>query len=425
MKQIASLIVLSFMLWLTGCGQASSPLLSTPSGPIINATTPIVINSTPANFVGTNRLIYVQFSLDMDASTINPTSFVVQGVQGSVHYEPTNRIAYFTPAGLLAQGTTYKVTLTQDIKSANGQPMPIPYNFKFTTRTTTDTSAPTVWASNPGCVPLNGPVTVAFDEPMDAASINTSTFLVDGVTGTVAYNTVNNTATFTPSAPFTAGTTYNGTITTGAMDLGEVPIAQDYHFQFTTCPVTTNGGYCSYTKGGYANEGAPGKFFDANFSTVFFNDLVIGIYDGAGSQTSARWTAAGSGPADLKTYLTSAAGGPSKAFPADATNPTATVNGQLPEQTATLALNIGFSGIGSDPAGFGDLVLTGTGTSLDGMSVADILGVANYALAGDGLPQGYTFSDLNDLVTNLNQSYDNCTATGWAGQHLTAPVQVQ
>ena len=425
MKHIASLIVLSFMLWLTGCGQASSPLLSTPAGPIINASTPIVVNSTPAWFVGTNRLVYAQFSIDMDPSTITPTSFVVEGVQGTVHYEPKNRIAYFTPAGLLAQNTTYKVTLTEDIKGANGQPMPIPYTFKFNTRTTTDTSAPTVWASNPGCVSVNGPVTVEFDEPMDSSTINTSTFLVDGVTGTVAYNPINSTATFTPTTPFATGTTYNGTITTGALDLGEVPISQDYHFTFTTCPANTGGGYCSYTKGGYANEGAPGKFFDAHFSSVFFNDLVIGIYDGAGAQTSARFTANDPGPADLKTYLTSPAHGPSAAFPADVTNPTATVNGQLPEQTATLALNIGFSGVAGDPAGFGDLILTGTGGSLDGMSVRDILGVANYALAGDGLPQGYTFSDLNDLVTNLNQSYDDCTQTGWGKQHLTAPTQVE
>ena len=258
---------------------------------------------------------------------------------------------------------------------------------------------------------------VHFDEPMDSTTINTTTFLIDGVTGTVTYNTVNNVASFTPDTPFTAGTTYNGTITTGAMDLGGVPLAQDFHFQFSTCPAPGKG-YCSYTKGGYAGPGTPGQLFTAHFSDVFFNDLVLGIYDGNGPQTSTRFTAAAPGPTNLQTYLTSAAGGPSAAFPTDVVNPTATVNGQLPEQTAALALNIGFSGVGGNPAGFGDLTLTGTGTSLDGAKVSDILGFANYALAGQGLPQGYTFSSLNDLVTNLNQSWDNCTQADWGKTHL-------
>ena len=385
--------------------------------------TPIVVSNSPANFVATNRLIYVTFSRDMDASTINTETFQVSGLSGAVRYDAANRMAYFTPGSLMQPSTTYTVTLSKDIKAANGYAMPIPYVFKFTTRTTTDTSAPSVMLASTGCVKAGGPVNVVFDEPMDSSTINTSTFLVDGVTGTVTYNPVNRVASFTPDVPFADNTTYNGTITTGAKDDGEVPLASDYHVTFTTCPTGGGGGgsYCSYTKGGYAHEGAPGKFFDQYFPQVFFNDLILGVWDGSGSQTSTRFTAAAPGPANLKTYLTSPAGGPSGPFPADVVNPTATVNGELPEQTATLALNIGFSGMGSDPSGFGDLVLTGTGTSLDGSSVSDILGFANYALAGDGLPDGYTFSSLNDLVDNLNQSWDDCQQDGWAKTHLKRP----
>jgi hypothetical protein len=120
----------------------------------------------------------------------------------------------------------------------------------------------------------------------------------------------------------------------------------------------------------------------------------------------------------LKSFLTSAAGASSSAFTADYVNPTATSNGILPEQTATLTLNIGFSGVASDPPGFGDLKLKNTGTSLDGATVNDILAFANNALAGNGLPSGFTFSSLNDLIDNINQSWDDCNQSDWAKQHL-------
>jgi hypothetical protein len=387
----------------------------------MNTTTPIVVSTSPAWDVATNRYMYATFSRDMDASTITPETFQVAGVTGSVTYDAQNRIAYFTPSGMLTPGAAYVLTLTTGIKATNGQPMPIPYSFKFHTRSTIDLSAPTASLANVGCVSTSGSVDIYFDELMDSSTINTSTIIVNGVTGSVSYNPANHTASFTPTTPFTANTTYTGTVTTGAKDLGEVPLAKDFNFSFTTCPAVTGNSFCSYTKGGYAGPGKPGQLFTANFSNVFFDDLIIGVYDGAGPQTSARFTAASPGPTTLQGYLTSPAGGPSAAFPADEVNPNHTVNGQLPEQTAALALNVGFSGVGGSPAGFGNLVLTGTGTSLDGSSVNDILGFANYALAGNGLPQGFTFSSLNDLVDNLNQSWDNCTQDGWAQSHLTQP----
>jgi hypothetical protein len=68
--------------------------------------------------------------------------------------------------------------------------------------------------------------------------------------------------------------------------------------------------------------------------------------------------------------------------------------------------------------GFGGLVLTGTGTSLDNMTVSQILAAANHALAGSGLPAGFSFSSLNDLIDLLNNSFDGCSPTDWATAHL-------
>jgi len=384
----------------------------------MNSSTPIVVATTQNNFVGTNRTIFVQFSHDMDASSINSSTFVVQGVAGSVSYDAANRIGVFKAAADFAINTVYHYTITTGARDSQGVHLPQAFAFAFRTRSTLDLSPPTVRVISQGCVSPDGSIQVVFDEAMESSTINTSTFLVAGLTGTVTYDPLTRIASFTPTGGFAANTTYNGTITTGVTDQGGVALASDFHFTFTTCPENHPPSFCSYTKGGYAGPGAPGQFFDAHYADTFENDLTIGINDFSGPQHHARWTADDTGATSLKSFLTSAAGGASSAFTADYVNPTATSNGILPEQTATLTLNIGFSGVASDPPGFGDLKLKNTGTSLDGATVNDILAFANNALAGNGLPSGFTFSSLNDLIDNINQSWDDCNQSDWGKQHL-------
>jgi len=193
---------------------------------------------------------------------------------------------------------------------------------------------------------------------------------------------------------------------------------------------------CTYTKGGYAGPGVPGQLYDNNYLAVFPGGLTVGIDDGAGPQHDARWTGNATGRSALKTYLTSAAGGPNTALTADTTNATSTSGGSLPRQTAALTLNVGFGitvvgGVPTvDTSGFGDLHvcnLTGGSTigswtltaaqaaALNGMPVYTVLADANDALAGNGLPP-YAGSpgDLNELVTALNESFDNCTSSPFA-----------
>jgi hypothetical protein len=415
------LLTLATTLTISGCGGKAkqAPIAFQPDAPVVmNSTTPMVIATTQNNFVGTNRTIFVQFSHDMDASSINTGTFVVDGMTGTVSYDAPNRIGVFKSSSDFAINTVYHYSITTGARDSQGVHLPIAFNSAFRTRSTLDLSPPTVTVVSQGCVSPNGSIDVVFDEAMESSTINTSTFLVAGLTGAVTYDPLTRIASFTPIGGFAAETTYSGTITTGVTDQGGVALAHDFNFTFTTCPENQPQSFCSYTKGGYAGPGAPGQFFDAHFSDTFENDLTIGINDFSGPQHHARWTAVDPGPADLKSYLTSAAGGPSAAFAADFVNPTGTSNGILPEQAATLTLNIGFSGVASDPPGFGDLKLKNTGTSLDGATVNDILAFANNALAGNGLPSGFTFSSLNDLIDNINQSWDDCNQSDWAKQHL-------
>ena len=188
---------------------------------------------------------------------------------------------------------------------------------------------------------------------------------------------------------------------------------------------------CTYTKGGYAGPGVPGQLFNSNYLIDFPLGLTVGIADGGGPKHNASWTGNATGQSTLKTYLTSPAGGPSTALTADTSNATSTSGGQLPRQTAALTLNIAFGG------GFGGLKLcnlaagsavgsftltAAQAAALNGTSVAGVLTAANNALGGNGLPAYVgSFGDLNQLVTTLNESFDNCVPSAFGSANLCQP----
>ncbi len=188
--------------------------------------------------VGTNREIAVVFNKPMDPATINTGTFLVAGVKGTVTYDTVNNIAGFKATTNYAPNTQYNASITTGAKDLNGTPLAAPFFFAFTTRGTPDTSPPDVFAVNVAAgatnVPLNQKIIVTFDEQMNSLTINPNTVFISGVTGTVTYDVTSNSATFTPSASLAANTTYTIMVTTGAQDMGGVPLVAPYSQTFTT-----------------------------------------------------------------------------------------------------------------------------------------------------------------------------------------------
>ena len=101
-------------------------------------------------------------------------------------------------------------------------------------------------------IPLNQVVSATFNEKMNPATINTSSFTLTGTTvvagtkavtpvaGTISYS--GTTVTFTPSSPLALNTTYTGTIKTLAKDLEGNALNVDHVWSFTTSkpPIVTN-----------------------------------------------------------------------------------------------------------------------------------------------------------------------------------------
>ena len=212
-----------------------------PPPATVSAVTP-ASGSTGIPITGTT--VTATFGAAMTTSTINPSTFTLTGpsgaVAGAVTYNSTTFTATFTPSVSFAAGATYTATIGTGATSSLGGPLPAPFTWSFTTAKgivpTVTSVTPTSGATN---VNATNPVTATFSEPMNAATLTTSTFTLTATgfpvtTGTVAYNTGTQTATFTPSPALAPSTTYTATITTGAQGATGAALASNYTWTFTT-----------------------------------------------------------------------------------------------------------------------------------------------------------------------------------------------
>lgn len=181
-----------------------------------------------------------------------------------------------------------------------------------------------------------------------------------------------------------------------------------------------DGDYCSFSQGGYGGAGYPYKLLATNFVSVFGagGGVEVGI-PGVGGY-SMKFTSA----AAVQAYLP--AGRAAAALTTDLINPVTASAGVFGGQVLALKLNIALSDAGVLGSGLGDLYYCDTGNSLSGLTVRQILALAETALGGGALPAGYTFSSLSGLCEALAVSFDGTSdvlqtcgvATEWAKLYL-------
>jgi hypothetical protein len=221
---LAALLVV----FVAGCGQET-------------VTVPSVVSTVPVNGatnVSVTTPISATFSIAMNPSTLTSTTFTVAGpdgaVAGAVAYSGVT--ATFTPSAALAYGTIYTATITTGAADPGGTPLLANYVWTFTTILPAPVVVSTIPINGAVNVSISQVISVTFNEVVNSATINGSTFTVTGsggaVAGTIAYSGV--TATFTPTAALTYNTTYTATITTGVTDVPGTSLAANYVWTFTT-----------------------------------------------------------------------------------------------------------------------------------------------------------------------------------------------
>ncbi len=215
------------------------------SGIAPDVTVPIVISTDPASNatdVMFNKVITVTFSEEMDAASINATTFTLKqgasAVAGTVSY--ASSLASFTPAASLSAGMEYTVSVSTGAKDASNIAMVAAKEWSFTTDEL-PTVSEVLPANESMDVALNAKVSITFGEAMDATTINGNSFTVkqgtSAIAGTVAYS--DNKATFTPSATLAAGLLYTATVSTDVKNLNGSAIAVAKTWVFTSDALPT------------------------------------------------------------------------------------------------------------------------------------------------------------------------------------------
>jgi len=244
---------------------------------------------------------------------------------------------------------------------------------------------------------------------------------LQGSLGTVCYGVDSLPKTF--SYPRTLGpfsnpgnTSVNNTASFATNDT-QAPGSDNWTVTVHVGPLFGVGDFCTYTQGGWGSRPSgknPGSILANNFDDVYDEGYVQVGYTGTGGKTM-RFN----GATYVERYLP--AGKTPNKLTANYTNPTTTASGVFGGQVLSLQLNVDFNAAGiidGTDGSIGDLRLCNTGTSLDGKTVNEILAAANKALGGGLRPTGYTYSSLNDLVSRLNEAFDNCNVSTWALEHL-------
>jgi hypothetical protein len=132
-------------------------------------------------------------------------------------------------------------------------------------------------------VPINRKVVVSFNQAMNAATINTTTFTVTGpgatpVNGTVSYDATNNIAIFVPTGLFAGNTTFTGTITTGVKSAAAVSLANSFGWTFVTSAAsdTTKPTVISTTPANLAGSAPTNQKITATFSEGMDSSTITG-----------------------------------------------------------------------------------------------------------------------------------------------------
>ncbi len=269
--------------------------------------------------------------------------------------------------------------------------------------------------------------------------VSTSASIIYTVIGTVSgEGTVSNTASLDGVGSTVTLTTGPTDPITGIAPTTTRPCCEATHMTANSSvavSVPTPLAFCTYTQGKWNDRANNPKVneLQSNFSTYFPSGLVIGTIpisaNGSTLPNYAKWTDV----TKLRTWI--GGGGPSTPLTNDTLNATSTSGGTLASQAGALTLNLNTSLV---PTGIGNLILTGTGTSLDNKTVSQILSIANDVLGNNSctggfnnggqckgwstlyMPDGYDYGTLNTLLDNLNKSWDDCEAGAFASK-LRAP----
>jgi YVTN family beta-propeller protein len=225
-----------------------SPFSSTFTTTTPDITPPMVVQTMPqADSIGVfvTSPVIIRFSERMDPASITDASVTLScpecstGVQGTIALTDQNMLATFTPTRLLAEGTTYTVHVTQDVKDASGNALAALFQISFTTVTNLPPSVVTTGPANGSVgVSVTTPIYVDFSEPIDTATVTAQSISLEAagvaVSGSFTFLNQDSRVVFRPDTSLQYKTSHSILISTTITDLSGTPLQASSQAYFET-----------------------------------------------------------------------------------------------------------------------------------------------------------------------------------------------
>jgi hypothetical protein len=208
----------------------------------VDSTPPTVTETTPTNGetgVPRNTEISATFSEAIATSSVTTTTFTLtpaggSAIAGTVEVDGTT--ATFTPSSPLAFGTTYTARLTNGVTDLGGNALAQARTWSFTTAEAGPIVTATVPSAGASGVPRNIVLVVSFNEPVNHASVNMTSFQLAPVNGILVPGTFGgsgSSVTFRPTSQLLPDTTYN-VLLSNIVDVDGNPMEGSYTWSFRT-----------------------------------------------------------------------------------------------------------------------------------------------------------------------------------------------
>jgi hypothetical protein len=215
---------------------------------------PAVIARSPvpsATGVARTTDVRAVFSRPVEPSSIDASTYKLRApggalVAAAVTYDDASNTAILTPTSPLAYTTTYAAEITTGVRARDGTPLGAPVQWSFTVA---DPVPPQITRT----VPTNGASDIGpsvrpraeFSKSLKPATVNASTFTLNGpggsVAATVAYDDATRSATLTPGSPLAEGATYTARLDGSITATDDATLSTPYTWSFTvatTAPPT-------------------------------------------------------------------------------------------------------------------------------------------------------------------------------------------
>jgi hypothetical protein len=203
-------------------------------------------SAVEAENVSLNTVLTATFNEDVVSASLNPSTFTLENnsgfLSGSIVYSDITRTVTFTPDALLDANTLYTASLTTGVEDLAGIQLASDYSWSFETGAGPDNTPPEVTFSNPADgdveVPVETNIQITFSEPMDALSVNGSSFVITDGNGSAVQGDISldgpTSFILNPSSDFNYDTIYTATVTADVMDSAGNHMAADFAWSFTT-----------------------------------------------------------------------------------------------------------------------------------------------------------------------------------------------